>query len=131
MPSFTIAIRSVYLKHKNVVVNGSNVVRSASALFQFYIKIRCRYGCRKVGRGFFDLFLQIMPYLEKKPYLSIKPLCAGSRKHFFALRHGHREIIIVVIRNDRVLHGLYSVLFMTGKIQRRMTKKDLPQNNGD
>ena len=52
------------LKHKNIVVNGSDIVRSASALFQFYIKIRCRYGCRKVG--FFDLVLQIATNFEKK-----------------------------------------------------------------
>ena len=103
----------MYLNYKNVVVNGSDIVRSASALFQFYIKIRCRYGCRKVGHGFFDLVLQIVTKFEKTTtYLSINPLCAGSRKHFFALRHGHSEIIIVVIRNDRVLHGLYSVLFI-------------------
>ena len=51
------------LKHKNIVVNGSDIVRSASALFQFYIKIRCRYGCRKVG--FFDLVLQIATNFEK------------------------------------------------------------------
>ena len=70
------------LKHKNVVVNGSDIVRSASALFQFYIKIRCRYGCRKVGRGFFDLVLQIVTYFEKRPTYLVKPLCAGSQKHF-------------------------------------------------
>ena len=71
MPSFTIAIRSVILKHKNVVVKGSDIVRSAAALFQFYMEIRCRYGCRKVGRGFFDLVLQIVTYFKKNPYLSI------------------------------------------------------------
>ena len=55
------------LKHKNIEVNGSDIVRSASALFQFYIKIRCRYGCRKVG--FFDLVLQIATNFEKKKHL--------------------------------------------------------------
>ena len=57
------------LKHKNIVVNESDIVRSASALFQFYIKIRCRYDSRKVG--FFDLVLQIATNFEKKTYLSI------------------------------------------------------------
>ena len=97
------------LKHKNIVVNGSDIVRSASALFQFYIKIRCRYGCRKVG--FFDLVLQIATNFEKKtPTFLSKPVCAGSQKHF--CHDGHREIIIVVTRKDRVLYGLYSVLFI-------------------
>ena len=68
------------LKHKNVVINGSDIVRAAPALFQFYIKIRCRFGCRKVDRGFFDLALQIVTNFEKKNLP--KPLCAGRRKHF-------------------------------------------------
>ena len=71
------------LKHKNIVVNGSDIVRSASALFQFYIKIRCRYECRKVG--FFDLVLQIATNFEKKPTFLFKPVCAGSQKHFLPL----------------------------------------------
>ena len=83
MPSFTIAIRSVYLKHKNVVVNGSDIVRSASVLFQFYIKIRCRYGCRKVGRGFFDLVLQIVTYFENKPTYLLNLNAQVVRNIFF------------------------------------------------
>ena len=67
------------LKHKNIVVNVSGIVRSASALFQFYIKIRCRYGCREVG--FFDLVLQIATNFEKNPTFLFKPVCAGSQKH--------------------------------------------------
>ena len=68
------------LKHKNIVVNGSDIVRSASVLFQFFIKIRCRYGCRKVG--FFDLVLQIATNFEKKNSFLFKPVCAGSQEHF-------------------------------------------------
>ena len=95
-------------------------------MFQFYIKIRCRYGRRKVG--FFDLVLQIVTNFEKKPTFLFKPVCTGSRKHF--CHDGHREIIIVVIRNDRVLYGLYSVLFIDRVNSKTHDKKDLPQNNG-
>ena len=80
MSSFTTVIRSVYFEAQNIVVKGSDIVRSASALFQFYIKIRCRYGFRKVG--FFDLVLQIATNFEKKPTFLFKPVCAGSQKHF-------------------------------------------------
>ena len=97
------------LKHKNIVVNGSDIVRSASALFQFYIKIRCRYGCREVG--FFDLVLQIATNFEKKPLPFYLNLYAQVVRNIFC-HDGHREIIIVVTRNDRVLYGLYSVLFI-------------------
>ena len=95
-------------------------------MFEFYIKIRCRYGCRKVG--FFDLVLQIVTNFEKKPTFLFKPVCTGSRKHF--CHDGHREIILVVIRNDRVLYGLYSVLFIDRVNSKTHDKKDLPQNNG-
>ena len=99
------------LKHKNVVVNRSDIVRSASALFQFYIKIKCSYGCRKVGRGLFDLVLQIVTNFGKKNlpfYLNLYAQVVGN----IFCHDGHREIIIVVITNDRVLYGLYSVLFI-------------------
>ena len=73
------------LKHKNVVINGSDIVRAAPALFQFYIKIRCRYGCRKVDRCFFDLALQIVTNFEKKTiYLNLYAQVDGN---IFALRH--------------------------------------------
>ena len=96
------------LKHKNIVVNGSDIVRSASALFQFYIKIRCRYGCRKVG--FFDLVLQIATNFEKNLPFYLN-LYVQVVRNIFCI-DGHREIIIVVTRNDRVLYGLYAVLFI-------------------
>ena len=70
------------LKHKNIVVNGSDIVRSASALFQFYIKMRCRCGCRKVG--FFDLVLQIATNFEKKLPFYLN-LYAQVAETFFAM----------------------------------------------
>ena len=71
-----------------------------------------------------------MTNFEKKtnPTFLFKPVCTGSRKHF--CHDGHREIIIVVIRNDRVLYGLYSVLFIDRVNSKTHDKKDLPQNNG-
>ena len=69
-----------------------------------------------------------MTNFEKKTTFLFKPVCTGSRKHF--CHDGHREIIIVVIRNDRVLYGLYSVLFIDRINSKMHDKKDLPQNNG-
>ena len=69
-----------------------------------------------------------MTNFEKKTTFLFKPVCTGSRKHF--CHDGHREIIIVVIRNDRVLYGLYSVLFIDRVNSKTHDKKDLPQNNG-
>ena len=61
------------------------------------------------------IVLQKVTNFEKNlpTYLNLyDPLCAGRRKQIFALSHGHRKIIIVVITNVRVLYGLYSVLFI-------------------
>ena len=58
------------------------------------------------------IVLQKVTNFEKKPTYLFKPLCTGRRKQIFALSHGHRKIIIVVITNVRVLYGLYSVLFI-------------------
>ena len=68
--------------------------------------------------------------MKKNPTFLFKPVCAGSQKHFFAMTVRGKSSLLW-----QEMIGYYMVYtqfyLLTGEIQRHMTKKDLPQNNGD